>query len=1186
MNGREIKIIRTKTGMTQKQLAETVGVSTNTVARWERDVLGISDSMVDRLLDVAASIPSGTTVSRTSSIVLDPFHREILVGLNTALDPGVFEACAVELLQQDWPRLVPVRGGQDQGFDGAVSDSDSKEPFPLITTTGKSLVRNFKSSIESSKRGGWHRRRALFATSQRITPTTRRKLYQAARECDVTLVQTYDQDWFAGRLYHNPEWCKRLLNISGKPHALSVFPVSGRPVLGDEILGRDHDMKVLLNSDRDCMLVGAPGSGKTFLLRALALEGKALFLVDDDREQIANDLRSMNPKAVIIDDAHVQLSSVRLLAQLRNDIHASFRIIVSSWPGESQNVRSELHVGDFDVVTLDLIDADTMVEIIKSVGIVGPNELLYTIRKQAAGRPGLATTLAHLCLIGNVNIATSGEGLVDSLAPALDRLLGLESMRVLAPFALGGNAGARLEDVAKQMHFSLLELSSSLARLGAAGIVAQSQDSTISVEPPPMRWILVRRVFFDNLGSLPIEPFLSIVRNRDDAIQTLIGARARGATIPNLDRIVEESNSKTLWRDYASLGPDTTQIVLRRHPESIKELAEPALEFLPEQAIPMLLFQMQEECKLGEALESTKHLIEKWVKSGNSRRKRVAIERRRTLLSCTKSWWRQTGNSAVSIAAMCIALDPDFDFLTQDPGIGRQLTISLAKLDAELIQQLSLAWPDMKTVLDEASDIPWVKMLDLLARWCHARISADDDTRDAVGRFRSQMLNDLALASRKYPGVQHRISELATSVDAIVETNLDETFERMFPSRRRDSKGTVREYQSLGDDAVHLAKRWKNRTSSDIAKFLGHLESEALRAGISYPRFTPVFCKSLAGELPDPAATTCLFMRERLPADLVDPFLNAAVAADSSAWSIVSDCLEDGLYVGIGSQLAFCHTSAPSEIVLLAIDKAQEVLPLLEHWCIRREVSQNVLSEIFRSQVASTAVFAAIGHWQAFGDSETQIPLLEAWRGAILRSAEISLSTNDYYWIGEILKTDADLAIAWLIRLIEFERRFLDYGAEEVVRNAVNSLSSDQRISVLASIRPCNRMFGITDIVRALVGTNTEVYRFVLQSETLKDYRLAPLMTELGDDWRNIAVLALDHGLSCAEVMDASVSDRLSWSGNESDMWMALRQRFEILQNDDDSRIARIGQLGAETIIQHELRAKEDERKEAIYGIS
>ena len=41
----------------------------------------------------------------------------------------------------------------------------------------------------------------LFATSRRITPAIRRKLFETARARGVTLRQTYDQDWFAQRLY-------------------------------------------------------------------------------------------------------------------------------------------------------------------------------------------------------------------------------------------------------------------------------------------------------------------------------------------------------------------------------------------------------------------------------------------------------------------------------------------------------------------------------------------------------------------------------------------------------------------------------------------------------------------------------------------------------------------------------------------------------------------------------------------------------------------------------------------------------------------------------------------------------------------------------------------------------------------------------------------------------------------------
>ena len=67
-------------------------------------------------------------------------------------------------------------------------------------------------------------------------------------------------------------------------------------------------------------MVGAPGSGKTFLLRELVLQGLALFKVADDREQIANDLRELRPPAVIIDDAHVDPNQVERFTQLRQEV--------------------------------------------------------------------------------------------------------------------------------------------------------------------------------------------------------------------------------------------------------------------------------------------------------------------------------------------------------------------------------------------------------------------------------------------------------------------------------------------------------------------------------------------------------------------------------------------------------------------------------------------------------------------------------------------------------------------------------------------------------------------------------------------------------------------------------------------------------------------------------------------------
>ncbi len=1185
MRGREIKVLRTKLGLTQKALADIVEVSSNTLARWEREELGVSAAMADRLLAVADSLPSGAAITLTAGVTLDPHHRAILDGLNGRLDPEVFEQCAAELLHAEWPGLVPVRGGQDDGFDGAVADGDSQEPFPLVVTTGTELVRNLRTSLDSAQRKGWNPQRALFATSQRISPAIRRKLFETARERQVALVQTYDQDWFASRLYREPQWCKRLLGLTGRPHALSVFPVSRRPVLGDDVLGRELEKRWLLERQGDCLLVGEPGSGKTFLLRALALEGRALFLVDEDREQVANDLRSLEPEAVIVDDAHVRPTSIGTLAQLRSETLSDFRIIATCWPGEAEGIRAELQVGHSDVLTLDLVDADTMIAIIKSAGIRGPNELLYAIRSQAAGRPGLAATLTHLCLVGDIRAATTGEGLVDAIAPDLDRALGVDSMTLLAPFALGGDSGARQEDVAEQLNMSLLEASRALAKLGAAGII-RDRGAGISVEPPPMRWVLVRRVFFAGPGSLPVERFLSVVRNRTDALETLIGARSRGADAHDLERLLEEAGSEKLWAEYASVGPDTTRFALARHPELINALAEPALVHLPDKAVPMLLSGAEDARAAGASLESALQPLEHWIRSGNSQGSYEALERRQTLVRCAETWWRQSQNSHVSLATMCIALDSNFDFVTQDPGGGTRVTFSQAILGSDVIDPIATTWPAVMTVVNEGVDIPWTNLLDLVTAWSRARLSAEDEARNAATQFLSHMLNELASASQQLPGVQHRLAAIAKGARIAVGTTLHPEFECLFPQDPYDADDVAREVERLEGNARQLAERWRSRTADDLAIFLARHEAEARHADVTYPRLTPVFCRTLAKACTDPVTATRVLIRERLPADSVEPFLGEAVSRDRSAWSIMSACLDDDLYVVVGMQFAICRDDAPPEMFRSALARVNEAPSLLDHYCAIGEVSRGALSEALRSQDASTAISAAIGHWKAVRHSRSEFPLDESWRRAFLLSAEVRLSSLDSYWTGEILKRDGELAVEWLIRCLGSAQSAIGFHAQEAARKAIASLDSPQRTSVLIANHPDGPVLGASEIVHALVGCDPEVYGHLLQLEKPKPLHLSPLLGEPSGDWRSMAILALNQGYSCEDVVNANLGGAWSLEGNESELRAERRRHFEKLQDDEDARIAEVGQLGAGTVAGMENRAKEREREEAVYGLS
>lgn len=1002
MTGTELKSLRSCLGLTQAKLAEAVGVVPNTLARWERGEIGVPGWAVERLHVACRSGSSGSAVTRPRGVVLDPHHGAILSALDASLDPLVFEACATELLRRDWPGLVAVRGGQDDGYDGAVADSVRSEPFPLVVTTAKDLKGNLRRSLGRARRKWATVDRALFATSRRVTPSMRRKLEVEAREMGVTLRQVYDQDEFANRLYREPVWCKKLLGVTGRPRALSPFPVTRRPVLGDRILGRERETRWLRERRGDCLLVGAPGSGKTFLLRALVLQGQALFQVATDREQVANDLRELRPAAVIIDDAHVvDPDEIARFLQIRQEVGSDVRIIAASWPGTAPAVRDALRIPSAEVLHLDLIDADTMIEIIKSVGLAEPDELLRVIRRQADGRPGLAATLAHLCLAGDVRRAASGEALVDQLAPQLGRMLDVEdATRFLAPFALGGDAGVRLEPVAERLRRPIDAVGSGLARLAEAGIVLERPNRAVSVEPPPMRWMLVRRAFFDGAGSLQLMPFLSIVENREDAIRTLIGARSRGASVPELEEVLERSESSRLWSEYASLGPREARHVIERCPARLLDIAGDVLEHVPETVIPetviplllgmvraadapppepplLLVVVPAADAPWPEPplTRDPLDILKTWTTQLPSDRDEW-FHRRSTLLRAADRWCRDGGDAIVALRAACIALRPESRYATTDPGRGRTVRLHFDTLSRRRVEQLAELWPTARNLVrqsGDATDAPWRDLLGLVSDW--ARYPVDwgreipDETRSEIKRFTKRMLLDLAHVSRRHPGLQHVLKAAGEGAGLNVDRDpdfealrqrLDPDFEALH--RRLEPDEEVKMMDSGPPDGI--VEDWERRSPEETARALARIESEGNLAGISYPRWSPQLCKRLAERVSDPAAVSRMFIKHELPADLVRPFVLRAARSNAPRWpELVRGCLDDRRLRELAIYAAVTHAAPPPELLSHALAAAGDFSQSVHTWCLRDDVPPDALLQMFRSTDVRVAAAAAIGHW-------------------------------------------------------------------------------------------------------------------------------------------------------------------------------------------------------------------------------
>jgi hypothetical protein len=384
------------------------------------------------------------------SMIRDPFYQDIIRALNGKVDPELFEQCAADLLRDIYPGLVPIRGGTDAGMDGAISDTEGNA-FPLVSTTEEDVIGNLTNSLKSYLNKGGTRRKMVSATSQRLTQRQRNNLEVRAQELGFTLIQIHSQEAIADLLYRNPPWCKELLGLTGQPSALSVIPNTSRPRITDSLIGRENDLAWLQGTSGDLLLTGQPGSGKTFLLSTFAKQSGALFLVIEDPAQIAACIRAQQPEAIIVDDAHLDISLLSRLSHLRTELGAGFRIIATCWPGQKDSVLQSMQLPTSSVHDLDPLTRDQIVELVKSTGTAGPTELIREIVDQAEGRPGRAATLCHLCIRGDVRQVALGEALSRDIRTTFEPLVGSGATEILAAFSLGGDRGMDMGTVSTDL---------------------------------------------------------------------------------------------------------------------------------------------------------------------------------------------------------------------------------------------------------------------------------------------------------------------------------------------------------------------------------------------------------------------------------------------------------------------------------------------------------------------------------------------------------------------------------------------------------------------------------------------------------------------------------------------------------------------------------------------------------------
>jgi hypothetical protein len=1127
---------------------------------------------------------------------MDPLYDAIERAIDQPLDGTVFEQCAVELLRDFYPTLQPVEGGGDAGMDG-VGTLPTGEPFILVATVSENARGNLNRNIQSYIDAGGERRIVVFATSRKVSGQRRQELEKHLKdEFGVRLAATHARADFIELLYRHPQCRKRLLGVAGMARALTRLPASRRPTIDISLVGRDQDLQQLGDATGDVVLVGKPGIGKTFLLQKLLENGWGLFDANREVSQLEDAIRELRPRRIIIDDAHLNEDRILILRRLRQEIEATFDIVVVTWPGQLEKVAAILP-GSTTYEVREL-DRGQILEIITEVGVAGPSELQATLVNQALGRAGLAVTLADACISGNVRGAATGHVLLTDIVNWFSRTVGAGARHVLGVLALTGDEGATVAQVGRALGLPTPRVSDLILGLASGGTIDEvpwsGSPARLRVQPEDLRYALVRDVFFEGPGSIDVTEVFAHLDRPTAALLPLVGAAHRGARIDrHLLRGVIDVNDERAVVAYASLGPSETNEALHSAPRHRGAVAREAFELgiSPDRALRVLM-----ELAVGDPREENSNPDQPLRIVGDRlKTPRGILEARRLAVTVADQWLQEGGDQEVGLRVLMHAIHPGTSRSYTDPGLGNTVTIAEAALPFGMIRDLAQLWDSILNIIERERPTKLAIVLDALHPWAYPQTlgfgrGPDDSTRRVIRDVATDVISRLSRIAYDRPGVLRRLRQYASDGGLTVTVEVPHEFDVLFPETHDRQSGIegYHAWERRASEAVRdLAVQFERLTAEEIAERITAADKEASDAHLSYPRLTPQFSQELASKMDNLGLLITELERRAAAADLLLPILDRMVEIQSNGWEDTIERLVDSNEYGWVSIQVSLTRSVGDHLKDVAISRLTIAHSnLIDTLIIRDEVDADTVERLLNAPDPLVARAAAV----AVGVEPN---------GALLRSmsetarrrwrAIIVESPADDHWYPMILERDpqlfADWLRNWLVRLqANSESR---ERVPHTVEQSIGSLPVELRAQLIQEMPSGIHPILVLDVVVSLVSDDSGVAKALFNREDLKDLHGAALHDSPYGSWIDRALMALDRGWEPSQIVAPVMFRVTGWSGEESAHWQEMIDAFESLGQNAaglDPQRERIIAAGVEYYRHLRDDAADRERQERIFG--
>lgn len=1120
-------------------------------------------------------------VEKRAHVDRDPLYQKIVEGLAGTLEGNRFEQCAQALLMDAYPNLTPVSGGSDNGLDGAFGTPEGA--FPLICTVSEDVIGNVRRNIQTYLANRNGPRIAVVATSRVLSERRRKNIEDAAEELGIQIANIHDGVYFANRLYRDRGWRTELLGITGRPSALSPFPNRNRASVVSHVVGRDDDIAWITAADHDLLIVGQPGSGKTYLHQHLAASGNCLFVVDDDPEALADDIRDLQPSILVVDDAHTQHGLLVLLIRLCKQINANYRIHANCWPSHKASVQQTLCLRPNQVRELRRLPRRTILEIVRSLGIGGPDQLLQMLVDQSDGKPGLTAALVDVCRHERGKGIWSGETIARTLLEHPAHRLSQTERCVLAAFAIGGDSGMSYRDVCAGLNLATVQLREIVTNLGAGGLVEELSADRLQVRPPAIRPILVRDVFYG--GPCPIEPdpLLRAAKSPSDTAHVLLSARQRGATIERslLEQFVRTADSRQAWEHFAFVGPEFAALILDRYPERVCDAAPGLLHFHPEKSLKSLLqADIDGRVRAEGAIHHARRRITDWlVPADLDEAARVTMERRLTLLQVLEDQASNESLTSNEVFAWALGrvVDPRLNITKVSPGDDRHFVFSRGVVSAETLTRIASIWA---RVIQLAAIMPtslYRTFLDACEDWLvPQRLSGtrplSDESLETLRAQGARMLADILglphcnRACRTWAAEVARIGRLGLGVE------VDEIFDALFAQRqaagdwRAADEGRLARLRTFAEELMSSSPR-------EGVRCLVGLWSEAESFGHKTSGYLWVPYAHVATNCLLPQDWIAAIIEQNVSAIFLEMFLGRLQRDDYTGYvDCLTDLIERPTYAELASRHVVQMSSPPASLLERSLAAISKVDAESTFGMCGDAISASTMGRLLSHPDRTVRRTAALAEWRRDSNA-IRSELKELWQEAVL---EVD---SDQYELEAILAANSSIARPWLEMQIRKASRFRpDHGI--AVGLAANLLTVAERCELVELLTVDNFTNELFD---SLVGERTEVLSYWFRRQHNEDLRLLPLDREIGPQWEQLALIALDAGATSEEIADHCVPMSYSCGWQASEYFANQIPKYEALASHADSRLRPAGKRGLSWATRNMQAELKQEALEELY---